>query len=117
MEAPREPAFVHRLRILFRLDKRHRTQAHAGTGCVIDYKHAFPETLDELRRGQSARIESFSELAHVRKFLSLGILPGTTITILKQFPAVVLRVGYSEFAIDRLLASTVRVRMPERGIN
>ena len=67
-------------------------------------------TLASLRQGDTAFIERFAAPEHARKFLSLGILPGTSITVLKQFPAIVLRVGYSEFAFDRKLASTVIVR-------
>ena len=67
-------------------------------------------TLASLRQGDTAYIERFAAPEHARKFLSLGILPGTSITVLKQFPAIILRVGYSEFAFDRKLASTVIVR-------
>ncbi|PKO16974.1 hypothetical protein CVU37_09185 [candidate division BRC1 bacterium HGW-BRC1-1] len=67
-------------------------------------------TLASLRQGDTAFIERFAAPQHARKFLSLGILPGTSVTVLKQFPAIVLRVGYSEFAFDRKLASTVIVR-------
>ena len=69
--------------------------------------------LSDLKQGQDAIIEAFEDLAHVRKFLSLGILPGTQVHIIKRFPAVVLRAGYSEFAFDRRLAKTVRVQAIE----
>jgi len=65
--------------------------------------------LSNLRSGESAVIEKFLQIGNVRKFLSLGILPGTHVTIVRHSPAVVLRVGYSEFALDRALASTVQV--------
>lgn len=67
-------------------------------------------TMASLRKGETAVVERFAEPRHARKFLSLGILPGTGITVLKQYPAIVLRVGYSEFAFDRKLAATVLVR-------
>jgi Fe2+ transport system protein FeoA len=66
--------------------------------------------LCDLEKGEHAIIERFEELGHVRKFLSLGLLPGTSITLLKASPAVVVRAGYSEFALDRALAATVSVR-------
>lgn len=70
-------------------------------------------SLAELRQGESGVIEKYAEISHVRKFLSMGILPGTHITVLRHSPAVVLRVGYSEFAFDRRLAGTVQVhRLP-----
>jgi Fe2+ transport system protein FeoA len=69
--------------------------------------------LAELRSGESGVIEKYAEIAHVRKFLSMGILPGTHVTVMRHSPAVVLRVGYSEFAFDRQLAGTVQVhRLP-----
>ncbi|MCX7626133.1 MAG: ferrous iron transport protein A [Candidatus Sumerlaeaceae bacterium] len=67
-------------------------------------------TLAEVPPGKQALIERFLDPTHVRKFLSLGILPGTTLTVLKHSPAVVVRAGYSEFAFDRALAQTVLVR-------
>ncbi|MBX7245661.1 MAG: ferrous iron transport protein A [Candidatus Sumerlaeaceae bacterium] len=85
-------------------------ESQIGTGCTVDYTHNPSAVLSDLAKGETALIERFSDLAHVRKFLSLGILPGTSITVLKQSPAVVLRVGYSEFAFDRRLAGTVQVR-------
>lgn len=50
----------------------------------------------------------------MKKFIALGILPGTHVTIVKHTPTVVLRVGYSEFAFDRPLASTVKVHRVAR---
>jgi len=67
-------------------------------------------TLTDMHNGETVLIEKFSDLGHVRKFMSLGILPGMSVTVLKQYPAVVLRAGYSEFAFDRQLAGTIRVR-------
>jgi Fe2+ transport system protein FeoA len=67
-------------------------------------------TLAEIAPGGHALVERFLEPSHVRKFLSLGVLPGTAVTVLKQTPAVVVRVGYSEFAFDKALAQTVLVR-------
>ncbi len=67
-------------------------------------------TLAEIPPGRHALVERFLDPSHVRKFLSLGVLPGTTLTVLKQSPAVVVRVGYSEFAFDKALAQTVLVR-------
>ncbi len=66
-------------------------------------------SLAQLKQGESCVIEKYLEVGHVRKFLSLGILPGTYVTVLKHSPLVVLRVGYSEFAFDRPLANTVQV--------
>lgn len=67
-------------------------------------------TLAEVKQGQNALVERFLDPSNARKFFVLGILPGTTVTVLKHSPAVVVRVGYSEFAFDKNLAQTVLVR-------
>ncbi len=119
-ETPREPGFLNRM--LARVTRR---EIPVADGCLVEGQggeagatppppvpaaaRAKP-SLVSLPQGESAVVEKFAEIAHARKFLSLGILPGTTVTVLKQFPAVVLRVGYSEFAFDRQLAATVLVR-------
>ena len=71
--------------------------------------------LNEVGEGESAEVVKFTDTANQRKFLSLGILPGTVIQIVRRWPAVVLRVGYSEFAFDHALAATVVVRRLDRG--
>jgi Fe2+ transport system protein FeoA len=104
-ESPREPGVLQRF-FAFLAGRR---PAVGGSkpfgGACLD-----AVTLAMLRDGESAVIEKLGDIAHARKFLSLGLLPGTTVTVLKSSPAVVLRVGYSEFALDRALASTVQVR-------
>jgi Fe2+ transport system protein FeoA len=105
IETAREPGIVQRVRGWFRRGEAALLKPAPGGLC-----NDTPPTLDDLRQGESAIVEKFLDNAHIRKFLSLGILPGTSVTILKQFPAVVLRVGYSEFAFDRALARTVTVR-------
>ncbi len=86
------------------------TGALQSTLAPVTHSSPAGTTLASLRQGDTAFIERFAAPQHARKFLSLGILPGTSVTVLKQFPAIVLRVGYSEFAFDRKLASTVIVR-------
>lgn len=106
-ECTREPGTFHKLRLFF-MKKLRQLLPHAP--CENNGSGSLLPTLLDLQKGESAIIERFQETGHVRKFLSLGILPGTHITVLKQFPAVVLRVGYSEFAFDRNLAGTVLIR-------
>src|ERR1043166_9612868 len=83
---------------------RAKTDPGKPEGALCASDGSFVTTLAELRNGEGAIVQEFSEQRHVRKFLSLGILPGTHVTLVKDFPAVVLRVGYSEFALDRALA-------------
>ncbi|HBF34607.1 TPA: hypothetical protein DDW35_08580 [Candidatus Sumerlaeota bacterium] len=105
-ETVREPNILQKIRNLFPVRKK-KSPVHPG-----QLKKA-KLLLSDLKQGQNAMIEAFEDLAHVRKFLSLGILPGTPVHVVKRFPAVVLRSGYSEFAFDRRLAKTVRVQLIE----
>ena len=105
-ETVREPSVLQKIRALFSRPPQTKP-AHAG------HQKKSKVLLSDLKQGQDAMIEAFEDLAHVRKFLSLGILPGTQVHIVKRFPAVVLRAGYSEFAFDRRLAKTVRVQVIE----
>ena len=104
-ESPREPGVLQRLLSALAGRKPAANGAKPAAGACLE-----KVTLAGLRQGENAIIERFGDLAHARKFLSLGLLPGTTVTVLKSTPAVVLRVGYSEFALDRALAGTVQVR-------
>ena len=42
--------------------------------------------------------------------MALGILPGVSIRLDRKFPSYVFTVGYSQFTIDRNLASKILVR-------
>mgnify|MGYP001604042198 FL=1 len=46
----------------------------------------------------------------LQKLVAMGILPGTEITLLRRYPAVVFQTGKTQFAIDERLASRVHVR-------
>jgi len=105
MEMPREPHPLARLRERL-FGKRQKPLQPAPDGLC----QRPGRTLAEVPPGHQALVERFLDPSHVRKFLSLGILPGTSLTVVKHSPAVVVRVGYSEFAFDKALAQTVLVR-------
>jgi DtxR family Mn-dependent transcriptional regulator len=44
------------------------------------------------------------------KIMAIGAYPGTEITLLQKFPAIVIQIGKSQFAIDEKLASRIHVR-------
>jgi DtxR family Mn-dependent transcriptional regulator len=46
----------------------------------------------------------------LKKFIAMGVLPKTRVSIIQRFPSYVLQVGKSQFAIDRELAGNVYVR-------
>lgn len=105
LEQARTPAFLERLLGFFR--RSTPNGAAAGEAGAIP---AGSLLLSGLQAGETAVVEKFLDTANVRKFLSLGILPGTQLTVIRNSPVVVLRVGYSEFAFDRALASTLQVQ-------
>ncbi|MEZ5988631.1 MAG: FeoA family protein [Planctomycetota bacterium] len=71
--------------------------------------------LTMLAKGRSAVVEAIDDVDRedLRKLLALGILPGDPVTMIRLWPAVVFRVGGTEFALDRRLADRIRVREPE----
>lgn len=46
----------------------------------------------------------------VRRLMALGLVPGTEVSVLRNKPGVVVRVGRSELAIDRETAARIKVR-------
>jgi Fe2+ transport system protein FeoA len=103
-ESAREPALLTRLRYMFT-----RRRIPGVSAPLVCLEKTTAVTLADLKPGETAVIERFSDGQHIRKFLSLGILPGMNVTLVKDFPAIVLRIGYSEFALDHSLAYAVHV--------
>jgi len=71
--------------------------------------------LADLRCGESARVAGIVDPASSagRKLTAMGVLPGAALVVLQRYPAIVFRIGYSEFAVDTALARQVRVtRVP-----
>jgi Fe2+ transport system protein FeoA len=100
----REPGLVGLIKWVAAGITRRRPDAKA-----FEHTCPGPTNLASLKAGESCIVEKFLDIAQVRKFLSLGVLPGTHLIVLKKEPVVVLRMGYSEFAFDKQLASTVQV--------
>ena len=68
--------------------------------------------LGELQVGERGTISCLDDPGgiHARKLAAMGILPGTAVELTQRSPVFVLRIGYSDFALDRDLAQRVRVR-------
>ena len=47
----------------------------------------------------------------LQKIIAMGALPNTEIALLQKFPSYVFKIGKSQFAIDKELASHIRVRI------
>lgn len=92
----------------------HYNQQRAG-GKPVGTGAAMIMTLADLHPGQSASVIGLKDLAaedrQVRKYLTMGLVPGAEITLVQRFPAYVFEMGYSQFAIDRELASAVLVKL------
>lgn len=69
--------------------------------------------LSQLRPGQHARVESIDEENRddLRKVLTLGILPGDDVELIRRSPSVVFAHGATQFALDARLASCIRVEI------
>lgn len=68
--------------------------------------------LSDLDAGERAVVACLEDPGHprCRKLAGLGLLPGVPVEVLQRRPMYVLRLGYTELALDRELAARVRVR-------
>ena len=69
------------------------------------------KALTELQPGQHGRVESIDEenREDLRKVLTLGILPGDDVELIRRSPSVVFAHGATQFALDARLAACIRV--------
>jgi DtxR family Mn-dependent transcriptional regulator len=72
--------------------------------------------LTELKPGEPGEIAylAASDVRKMQKLMSMGVLPGTSVQLLRSFPSYIFKVGQSEFAVDEELAGEIFVRK-ERG--
>ena len=79
------------------------------SGC--SHLHCGSVPLPELRRGARGAVTCLEEpwSAESAKLASLGILPGVRLRVVQRSPVWVLKLGRTEIAVDRELASRVRV--------
>ena len=68
--------------------------------------------VSDLRARQSATVSHLqtNDRETLQRLILIGALPGTHLRVVQRFPTFVLRIGQSEFAIDRELASRIYVR-------
>lgn len=69
--------------------------------------------LADLSPGQYGRIAYVlsSQSNEVQKLVSIGILPGTQIQLIQRYPSYVFKVGNTQYAVDREIASQIYVRI------
>lgn len=73
----------------------------------------FVAPLSDLEPGDKGDIAYLQakESASMQKLMSIGIIPGLRLRLMQKFPSFVIRVGLSQFAIDRELAAGIYVRL------
>ena len=70
-------------------------------------------TLAQLKvkdKGHIAYLEAKNP-SKMQKLISIGAIPGVPITLLRRFPSYVFKIGQTQFAIDKELASAIYVRL------
>jgi len=61
-------------------------------------------------KGQIAYLQA-KDASSMQKLISIGALPGISITLQQKFPSFVFQIGQSQFAIDKELAQRIYVRL------
>jgi len=70
--------------------------------------------LTELKSGESGEIAylAASDDKKMQKLMSMGVLPGSQVTLMQKFPSYIFKVGHSQFAVDDTLAREIHIRRP-----
>jgi DtxR family transcriptional regulator, Mn-dependent transcriptional regulator len=72
--------------------------------------------LTELKPGEAGEIAylAASDDRKMQKLMSMGVLPGNSMLLMRNYPSYIFKVGQSEFAVDEELACEIFIRK-ERG--
>lgn len=70
-------------------------------------------SLAELQPKDKGRIAYLQtkDTTEMQKLISIGALPGASVTLFQKFPSFVFQIGQSQFAIDKELAYAIYVRL------
>ena len=76
-----------------------------------DFRGSARSKLNELPPGAEAHLAGFNGLQEpdVKRLLAYGLVPGVRVQVLQKSPAVVLRVGETELALEEALAASIEV--------
>ncbi len=68
--------------------------------------------LTELKPGEGGEIAylSASDVRKMQKLMSMGVLPGSDLLLIRVYPSYIFKVGNSEFAVDEDLAREIFIR-------
>ncbi len=87
-----------------------------GECCIEARKQGQPGivALTELKSGESGEIAylAASDDKKMQKLMSMGVLPGSQVTLMQKFPSYIFKVGNSQFAVDDMLAREIHIRRP-----
>lgn len=68
--------------------------------------------LTELKPGEAGEIAylAASDDRKMQKLMSMGVLPGNSVLLMRNYPSYIFKVGQSEFAVDEELACEIFIR-------
>ena len=92
--------------------RRHLPRSHKHLSSLVSGAQ-YTATLADLRPGQEARLVSFSsEISPERlnQLQSYGLLPGSHIWVLQNWPVIVVQVEHTELAVENDLARQIFIR-------
>ncbi len=91
-----------------------------GECCIEARKQGQPGivALTELKSGETGEIAylAASDDKKMQKLMSMGVLPGSQVTLMQKFPSYIFKVGNSQFAVDDMLAREIHIRRPMKNI-
>jgi DtxR family Mn-dependent transcriptional regulator len=61
-------------------------------------------------KGQIAYLQT-KDTSQMQKLISIGAIPGVSITLMQKFPSYIFQIGQSQFAIDKELAQSIYLRL------
>lgn len=69
--------------------------------------------LCDLKPGHKGKIAyiQMHDAQRLQKVMALGVLPGVSVRMIRDFPSFVFEAGYSQFAVDTDIASQIYVRL------
>ncbi|MAG13363.1 MAG: hypothetical protein CMN78_02075 [Spirochaetales bacterium] len=79
----------------------------------IEQTDRIVSALSRLKKNQGGKVAYIGaeEQDVLQKLMSMGVLPGTKIELIQQFPSYVFQSGNSQFAVDRQIADSIYVRI------
>jgi len=95
----------------------HGKSIPAGKCCEKGFEEADKSVLPltNLKPEQGGKIAYIQakESKELQKLMAMGMLPGTSIHLIRSFPSYVFRLGYTQFAVDKKIAREIFVRLLE----